>query len=316
MLDSQLEELINKLKIWKHTHKHHEMIPEMDMYALLELARDALLAEPMLLDVHAPVNVIGDIHGQFADLLRYFHMSGFPPTKNYLFLGDYVDRGKYGVETLTFLLALRVRFPKNVFLLRGNHESASINQHYGFYDECKRRFTVRLWKAFVDCYNCLPVAAIIGKRIFCCHGGLSPVLYDMEDIRQLKRPTEVKSSGLMCDLLWSDPDAAVTGWAHSERGVSFKFGPDVVQHFLHRHSLDLVCRAHQVVEDGYEFFAKRQLVTVFSAVNYCGEYDNAGAMMSVDEALNISLVVMKPHKRVKVSEGGKPLIEKAIDLHV
>ncbi|XP_030375532.1 serine/threonine-protein phosphatase PP1-like [Scaptodrosophila lebanonensis] len=313
MLVTQIEDMINKLRLWKQ-NKPYDMIPEMDMFALLDLAREALMNEPMLLEVNAPVNVVGDIHGQFGDLLRYFQMSGYPPNKSFLFLGDYVDRGPNGVETMTFLLALRVRYPQNVFLLRGNHESASINQHYGFYDECKRRFTVRLWKAFVDCYNCLPVAALIDGKIFCCHGGLSPVLYEMEDIRKLKRPAEVRGAGLLCDLLWSDPDGAITGWAHSDRGVSFKFGPDIVQNFLSRHSLDLVCRAHQVAEDGYEFFAKRQLITVFSAVNYCGEYDNAGAMMSVDKSLNISLVVIKPHKRVRLADGVKPLVEMAVDL--
>ena len=113
----------------------------------------------------------------------------------------------------------------------------------------------------------------------------------MEQIRRIMRPTDVPDTGLLCDLLWSDPDKDVQGWGENDRGVSFTFGADVVSKFLNRHDLDLICRAHQVVEDGYEFFAKRQLVTLFSAPNYCGEFDNAGGMMSVDETLMCSFQV-------------------------
>ena len=121
--------------------------------------------------------------------------------------------------------------------------------------------------------------------------GLSPDLQSMEQIRRIMRPTDVPDTGLLCDLLWSDPDKDVQGWGENDRGVSFTFGVDVVNKFLNRHELDLICRAHQVVEDGYEFFAKRQLVTLFSAPNYCGEFDNAGGMMSVDETLMCSFQV-------------------------
>lgn len=156
----------------------------------------------------------------------------------------------------------------------------------------KRRYNIKLWKTFTDCFNCLPIAAIIDEKIFTMHGGLSPDLQSMEQIRRVMRPTDVPDTGLLCDLLWSDPDKDISGWSENDRGVSFTFGPDVVARFLQKHDLDLICRAHQVVEDGYEFFAKRQLVTLFSAPNYCGEFDNAGAMMSVDETLMCSFQVI------------------------
>jgi serine/threonine-protein phosphatase PP1 catalytic subunit len=223
----------------------------------------------MLLELEAPIKIVGDIHGQYYDLLRLFEFGGFPPDANYLFLGDYVDRGKQSLETICLLLAYKIKYPENFFLLRGNHECAAINRIYGFYDECKRRYNIKLWKTFTDCFNCLPVAAVIDEKIFCVHGGLSPEHHSMDQIRRLMRPTDVPDAGILCDLLWSDPDKAIDGWGENDRGVSFTFGADVVTKFLKKHDLDLVCRAHQVVEDGYEFFAKRRLVTVFSAPNYC-----------------------------------------------
>ena len=140
--------------------------------------------------------ICGDIHGQYYDLLRLFEYGGFPPEANYLFLGDYVDRGKQSLETICLLLAYKIKYPENFFILRGNHECASINRIYGFYDECKRRYNIKLWKTFTDCFNCLPIAAIIDEKIFTMHGGLSPDLNSMEQIRRVMRPTDV-SSGLV-----------------------------------------------------------------------------------------------------------------------
>lgn len=220
--------------------------------------------------------------------MRLFEYGGFPPESNYLFLGDYIDRGKQSLECICLLLAYKIKYPENFFLLRGNHECASINRVYGFYDECKRRHSIRLWKVFTDCFNCLPVAALIDDKILTMHGGLSQDLVEVETIKNLVRPTDVPDTGLLCDLLWSDPDKDTPLWGENERGVSYTFGSQVVTDFLQRNDLDLICRAHQVVEDGYEFFAKRQLVTIFSAPNYCNEFDNCASMMSVDEDLMCS----------------------------
>ncbi|MBZ3889826.1 Serine/threonine-protein phosphatase PP1-beta catalytic subunit [Sciurus carolinensis] len=137
---------------------------------------EIFLSQPILLELEAPLKICGDIHGQYTDLLRLFEYGGFPREANYLFLGDYVDRGKQSLETICLLLAYKIKYPENFFLLRGNHECASINCIYGFYDKCKRRFNIKLWKTFTDCFNCLPIAAIVDEKIFCCHGGLSPDL--------------------------------------------------------------------------------------------------------------------------------------------
>uniref|UniRef100_A0A8C3JF11 Serine/threonine-protein phosphatase n=1 Tax=Calidris pygmaea TaxID=425635 RepID=A0A8C3JF11_9CHAR len=221
-------------------------LTENEIRGLCLKSREIFLSQPILLELEAPLKICGDIHGQYYDLLRLFEYGGFPPESNYLFLGDYVDRGKQSLETICLLLAYKIKYPENFFLLRGNHECASINRIYGFYDECKRRYNIKLWKTFTDCFNCLPIAAIVDEKIFCCHGGLSPDLQSMEQIRRIMRPTDVPDQGLLCDLLWSDPDKDVQGWGENDRGVSFTFGAEVVAKFLHKHDLDLICRAHQV----------------------------------------------------------------------
>jgi serine/threonine-protein phosphatase PP1 catalytic subunit len=267
---------------------------ENEVKRICKLAGDIFMSQPSLLELEAPIKIIGDIHGQYHDLLRMFDTGGFPPESNYLFLGDYVDRGKQSLEVIILLLVYKIKYPENFFMLRGNHECASITRIYGFYDECKRRYSIKAWKLFVDVFNKLPLCAIIDDSIFCVHGGLSPEINSLDSIRSIARPTDVPDTGMVCDFLWADPDQDIQGWGENDRGVSYLFGPDVVSSFLQKHNFDIVVRAHQVVQDGYEFFGGRKLVTLFSAPNYCGEFDNAGGMMSVDESLMCSFVVLKP----------------------
>ena len=198
----------------------------------------------MLLEVLSPMKVCGDIHGQYFDLLWIFDKHGFPPNQNYLFLGDYVDRGKHSLESIILLLVFKIKFPENFFLLRGNHENESLNRVYGFYDECKRRYSLRLWKSFTDLFNCLPICALVEDVILCMHGGLSPDLVNLNCINHVKRPTDIPSSGLLCDILWSDPDFDAYKWEENERGVSYLFGPDIVLNFTRKFGLELIVRAH------------------------------------------------------------------------
>ncbi|KAL3753253.1 serine/threonine-protein phosphatase PP1 isoform X2 [Eucalyptus grandis] len=239
--------LIERLLERRNKKGKHIQLVEPEIRRLCIVAKQVFLAQPNLLELEAPINICGDIHGQYPDLLRIFESGGFPPDSNYLFLGDYVDRGKQSIETICLLLAYKIKFPENFFLLRGNHECASINRIYGFYDECKRRFSVRLWKIFTDCFNCLPVAAVIDDKIICMHGGLSPELVNLDQIRVLERPMDVPDQGLLCDLLWADPDREIKGWGENDRGVSYTFGADKVAEFLRKHDLDLICRAHQIL---------------------------------------------------------------------
>ncbi|KAI9752143.1 MAG: hypothetical protein M4579_005743 [Chaenotheca gracillima] len=291
-LDDMITRLLDAAYAGKVTK--HVCLKNAEITALCSAVREVFLNQPALVELSPPVKIVGDIHGQYTDLIRMFEMCGFPPNSNYLFLGDYVDRGKQSLETILLLFCYKLKFPENFFLLRGNHECANVTRVYGFYDECKRRCTIKIWRTMIDAFNTLPIASIVAGKIFCVHGGLSPSLDHMDDIRQIARPTDVPDYGLLNDLLWSDPADMDEDWEANERGVSYCFGKKVIMEFLQRHDFDLVCRAHMVVEDGYEFFNDRILVTVFSAPNYCGEFDNWGAVMSVSSELLCSFELLKP----------------------
>jgi serine/threonine-protein phosphatase PP1 catalytic subunit len=274
-------------------------LKEEELKFLIEKSLPIIREQKMLIELEAPLHVCGDIHGQYYDLLRIFEHCGYPGEYNYLFLGDYVDRGKQSLETISLLLCYKIKYPDKVTLLRGNHESSVTNRIYGFYDECKRRYNVRIWKSFTELFNYLPVAAIIDDKILCMHGGLSPELKNLQNITDISRPTDIPDTGLLCDLLWSDPDKDCVEYDENDRGVSVIFGEKIVQDFNKKNDLDLIIRAHQVVDEGYEFFAQRQLITIFSAPNYCGEFDNSAGIMIIDESLTCSLKVLRPVENLK-----------------
>ena len=257
------------------------------------------MSQPIFLELESPITIGGDIHGQYPDLLKLFELGGFPPNTNYLFIGDYVDRGKQSIECICLLLAYKIKYDENFFMLRGNHECGSINKKYGFYDECKRRYDVKLWESFVDLFNCLPIAGTIDDRIFVVHGGLSPELEDVEQLQNIKRPIDVPEKGLLHDILWSVPDENAPGWGKNKRGEGRTFNEKVLKNFLENNDLDLLCRAHNVVKDGYEFFGNKQLVTIFSAPNYCGKNENSGAIMVVNKGLKCSFKVLKEKSKDK-----------------
>ena len=191
-------------------------------------------------------------------------------------------------------MCYKIKYPNKITLLRGNHESSPINRINGFYDECIRRYSIGLWKSFSELFNYLPFAAVIDEKIFCVHGGLSPDLNKIEDIKKISRPTEIPDSGLLCDLLFSDPDIEVIEYDENDKGISVVFGEKIVKDFLKNNDLDLIVRGNQVVDDGYEFFAHRGLITVFSAPNFRAEYDNSSGILIIDENLNCSMKVLRP----------------------
>ncbi|KAJ2139358.1 Serine/threonine-protein phosphatase PP2A-2 catalytic subunit, partial [Coemansia sp. RSA 637] len=226
-------------------------------------AKEVLVQESNVQPVRCPVTVCGDIHGQFHDLVELFKIGGNSPDTNYLFMGDYVDRGYYSVETVTLLVAMKIRYPERITILRGNHESRQITQVYGFYDECLRKYgSAEVWKYFTNLFDYLPLTALIEDQIFCLHGGLSPSIDTLDHIRSLDRVQEVPHEGPMCDLLWSDPDDRC-GWGISPRGAGYTFGQDISEAFNHNNGLTLIARAHQLVMEGYNWSQEKNVVTIF-----------------------------------------------------
>jgi serine/threonine-protein phosphatase PP1 catalytic subunit len=263
---------------------------------LCKTIRKVFMDQPMLLELRPPVTICGDIHGQYPDLLRIFEQARYPPFTNYLFLGDYVDRGNQGIPVVCLLFTLKILYPEQVFMLRGNHECSYVNEQFGFHDECISMYDREVWETFSDVFNCLPAAAIIDDKIFCVHGGISPSLKNLDQIRNLRRPAEVPEEGLMCDLLWSDPDSAVDDWDTNPRGTSYVYGPRAARQFRDRFGFDLICRAHQAVMPGYQFpyTDDRGVVTVFSAANYCNSFRNKAAILHVNESLTCNFTIISP----------------------
>ncbi|KAK5078076.1 phosphoprotein phosphatase PP4 catalytic subunit [Lithohypha guttulata] len=362
-------------------------IPEPQVRELCYRARELLIEESNVVTVDAPVTICGDIHGQFHDLMELFRVAGDVPDTSYLFMGDFVDRGFYSLESFLLLLCLKVRYPDRVTLIRGNHESRQITTVYGFYDECVRKYgSANVWRYCCEVFDYLALGALVlgastevpenriqqqnhdtqstlqipegeiecevldasgevrdkmlrrqfnlsapspsmtsrissapdrdpeeppsspltevipspGQpavqsppslfrppstttgALLCVHGGLSPLIDNINQIRLLDRKQEVPHEGAMCDLLWSDPDD-IEGWGLSPRGAGFLFGADVVRKFNHQNDISMVARAHQLVMEGYKEMFEKQIVTVWSAPNYCYRCGNVAAVMEIGE---------------------------------
>jgi len=274
-----------------------EHISAKDVKAVCELAKEHFSQTSNVIPLNSPITVCGDIHGQFYDLIELFNIGGRPPNTNYLFMGDYVDRGYHSVEVVTLLLCLKLRYRKRVFLLRGNHESRQITQVYGFHDECVRKYgTANVWKELTELFDYLPLAATIDNKILAVHGGLSPSIDTLNDIRSLERVQEVPLDGPMCDLMWSDPDER-KGWGLSQRGAGYTFGQDISEKFNHNNNLSMICRAHQLVMEGFNWSHVGNVVTIFSAPNYCYRCGNRAAIMEVDDNNNCAFTPFDPAPR-------------------
>ncbi|RFU29469.1 hypothetical protein B7463_g6849, partial [Scytalidium lignicola] len=367
-------------------------IPEAQVRELCHKARELLIEEGNVVTVTAPVTICGDIHGQFHDLMELFRVGGDVPDTNYLFMGDFVDRGFYSLESFLLLLCLKVRYPDRMTLIRGNHESRQITTVYGFYDECLRKYgSANVWRYCCEVFDYLALGAIVlgasnyleptkeigptqnssnnitpyttsqeyidnnieievlnseggmlnrfprkpaderpkksqspeksgppgssasgssggssgnpGGAILCVHGGLSPLVDTIDKIRLLDRKQEVPHEGAMCDLLWSDPDE-IDGWGLSPRGAGFLFGADIVKVFNHANDISLIARAHQLVMEGFKEMFDSQIVTVWSAPNYCYRCGNVAAILELGEDGSGEGIIPRSNGEVGRSDGG------------
>ncbi|QUC21918.1 uncharacterized protein UV8b_06159 [Ustilaginoidea virens] len=224
----------------------------------------------------------------------------------FIFLGDFVDRGYFSLETFTLLMCLKAKYPDRIILVRGNHESRQITQVYGFYEECQQKYgNASVWKACCHVFDFLVLAAIVDGEVLCVHGGLSPEIRTIDQIRVVARAQEIPHEGAFCDLVWSDPEDIAT-WAISPRGAGWLFGDKVANEFNHVNGLKLIARAHQLVNEGYKYhFAEASVVTVWSAPNYCYRCGNVASIMTVDKDLNtrfsIFSAVAEDQRHVPVS---------------
>ncbi|KAI8644411.1 Metallo-dependent phosphatase-like protein [Parasitella parasitica] len=265
--------------------KECKYLPENDMRQLCSKLKEILAEESTVVPVNAPVTLCGDIHGQFYDLVKIFEVGGDIPSTSYIFMGDFVDRGRYSLETLTLLLLYKLKYPDRITLTRGNHESRNVTRVYGFYDECLAKYqNSRVWEWCCTVFDYLPLAAVIDGSVFCVHGGLSPELPSIDSIRTLFRMQELPQSGGHCDLLWSDPETQVDAWAISPRGGGYLFGPLPTAAFCHNNGINLIVRSHQLVDEGYNYpFEEGNLVTLWSAPNYCYRCGNKAAILKIPD---------------------------------
>ncbi|KAF3555907.1 hypothetical protein F2Q69_00016759, partial [Brassica cretica] len=293
---------------WKPPVRRQFFLDCNEIADLCDSAERIFSSEPTVLQLRAPIKIFGDLHGQFGDLMRLFDEYGSPSTAgdisyiDYLFLGDYVDRGQHSLETITLLLALKVEYQHNVHLIRGNHEAADINALFGFRIECIERMGERdgiwVWHRINRLFNWLPLAALIEKKIICMHGGIGRSINHVEQIENIQRPITMEAGSIvLMDLLWSDPteNDSVEGLRPNARGPGLvTFGPDRVMEFCKNNDLQLIVRAHECVMDGFERFAQGYLITLFSATNYCGTANNAGAILVLGRDLVVVPKLIHP----------------------
>ncbi|ODQ77571.1 hypothetical protein BABINDRAFT_163307 [Babjeviella inositovora NRRL Y-12698] len=264
-----------------------ELLPEVTVQALCAKLKELLIRESNVVYILTPVTVVGDIHGQFYDLIEIFRIGGYAPDTNYLFLGDYVDRGMFSVETITLLICLKIRYPERINLVRGNHESRQVTQNYGFYSECLKKYgSTKTWSYFTDVFDYLTLSVVIDDAIFCVHGGLSPNVHTIDQIKVIDRFKEIPHEGIMADLVWSDPDDERPDFSLSPRGAGYTFGVDVVKKFLAINGCDRILRAHQLCNEGFQNYFKGLVTTVWSAPNYCYRCGNKASVLELYDRYN------------------------------
>ncbi|RCI02995.1 3',5'-cyclic-nucleotide phosphodiesterase (PDEase) (3':5'-CNP) [Rhizopus stolonifer] len=288
--------------------KREGRLTEKQALDILTTTNNIMKKEPNLLRIPAPITICGDIHGQYYDLLKLFEVGGNPADTRYLFLGDYVDRGYFSIECVLYLWAFKIWYPDSFYLLRGNHECRHLTEYFTFKMECEKKYSNKIYNATMECFDSLPLAAVVNDQFLCVHGGLSPELRVLSDIDNINRFRETPTSGIMCDLVWADPyenfdDDEGPKFEHNHvRGCSYFFGYNAVCNFVDKNKLLSVIRAHEAQANGYRMYRRSKssgfpsLMTIFSAPNYIDVYNNKAAILRYDNnVLNIRQFNASPH---------------------
>ncbi|OHS98261.1 Serine/threonine-protein phosphatase PP1 [Tritrichomonas foetus] len=258
-------------------------LPTLEEDFVINIAKKAQFyfnQEPLLLELHPPIVVVGDLHGHLLNLYQILQNFDLPPNQRYLILGDIVDRGAFSIETVSLLFALKICYPDNIYIIRGNHEFSSVSTSGGFFEELASIFNSQsVFNSFNEAFNFMPLAAQIGPYI-CLHGGISPELQDISQIKGMKRPISCYSDPLLCGIFWSDPNEEIKMYKSSNRGVGFLFGKKPLRNFLNINNVQILIRGHECV-DGYSYRFNNRCITVFSASNYCGVSENHAAVLQI-----------------------------------
>lgn len=276
-----------------------------DLIALLNAVSTVLQDESTLLNLNGNFNIVGDIHGNLMDLLRIFTYAGSPGANNYIFLGDYVDRGDMSIEVVVLLFAYKLAYPNNIYLLRGNHEFELINEYYGFKQQVLAAYDEEIYDLFNETFAWLPLGAVLNEKYFLVHGGLSPSLRTIMQLKYIERPIfsfqEGDHQNLLTDIMWGDPSKAHTSFSPSPRGFGYVYGPLAVKEFLDTNKVKFIIRAHQCVTAGYEENFGGCCITVFSSSNYCPMPANSSSILQINEGKHCP-VIFSPLKHLKRQE--------------
>lgn len=296
---------------WKVLRDHltrEGKIEKSDFLELISLFQAQIKTEPNILKVQDPVTVVGDIHGQYYDLLKLLEVGGAPETTKYLFLGDYVDRGAFSIECVLLLCAIKLNFKSTILMLRGNHECRQMTSFFNFKQECEIKYDLEVYDRIMEAFDCLPISCLINEKFLAIHGGISPDIDKVADITKINRFTEPPKTGPMCDMLWSDPvekneEALTVSWLeNSTRGCSYVFGAQAATPFLTKNSILSIIRAHEAQLEGFKMYKWNNnvdfpsVITIFSAPNYCDVYNNKAAVISFkNNMVNIQQYNYSPH---------------------
>lgn len=260
------------------------LLPQPIITSLCNEATNIFQKEPNLLVVNNDVTVVGDLHGQILDLFRILNLMGEPPDRNYLFLGDFVDRGDFSTETITLVLILKVLFPSNIFIIRGNHEFSEMFTRCGFSNELSSIYSDEtVLSAFEECFAYMPLAALVNDSILCVHGGIGPSFNTLGQISDIKRPLYGYDDDVIMSIVWSDPSSKVDTYAPSTRGSGYFFGIEALSRFLQSQVLDFLVRGHESIDNGVQEQLNGQIATVFSASNYCGMLNNKSGVLELNK---------------------------------
>lgn len=273
-MEEELDNYITQLR-------NSDSIPVEVVLQVIQTVTPIIESEPNVLELEPPITICGDTHGQLYDVIYLFELAGELPQTNYLFLGDYVDRGYFSVELITLLLIYKIKYPKNLYLLRGNHETRSVNTEYGFKDEIIAKYKDEaVWNTFNNLFDHFPLGAVVDKKLFCIHGGLNPLLNTIDDLRNVNRVCEPELTDVVCNTLWSDP-SKVSKFKRSERRSGYLFGANQVEAFLEKNpGIEKIIRSHEMV-DGFATHFYDKVITIWGAPNYCYICGNYASYLTI-----------------------------------